>query len=220
MVIKIQNASKSFDDVVVLNDVNISIEDVSIVGLAGGSGGGKTTLLRCIQGLETIDSGVIECAQKVSFMFQDFQLFPHMTVMRNITYALAIKDKLRKAEYEEQAMELLRTLGIDDKAQEYPRVLSGGQKQRVALARSLMIRPDVLLCDEPTSGLDVMTIAGVASLLRSVCEMGITIVIASHDLDFLTSVSDRVILLKGGAIAIDVYVSKCGDPVSLLKRYY
>jgi polar amino acid transport system ATP-binding protein len=220
MVIKVKNINKSFDGIKILNDISMDIVDVAIVGLAGESGGGKTTLLRCIQGLETVDSGSIECDRRACFMFQDFQLFPHMTVIKNVTYAPVLKDKSKKSDYKSQAMDILQALGIRDKAFEYPKTLSGGQKQRVALARSLMIRPEVLLCDEPTSGLDILTTAGVISLLRSVRDMGIAIIIASHDLDFLTSISDRVVLLKKGSIAVDVCISKCNDPKDLLKRHY
>jgi polar amino acid transport system ATP-binding protein len=220
MVIRIQNVRKSFNGVSILNGISMDIEDAAIVGIAGGSGCGKTTLLRCIQGLETVDSGMIECSCRVCFMFQDFQLFPNMTVMQNVTYAPILKDKKKKSCYETQAKEILTALGMCNKADAYPRTLSGGQKQRVALARSLMIRPDVLLCDEPTSGLDVMSISGVVSLLRSVRDTGITIVIASHDLDFLTNVADRIVLLKNGSIAADVNISECNDPICLLKELY
>ncbi|MDR0695544.1 MAG: ATP-binding cassette domain-containing protein [Holosporales bacterium] len=190
----------------VLNSVNIEIKAGNIVGVVGPSGGGKSTLLRCIQGLESIDSGKIEKYGRTGFMFQDFQLFPHMTVLRNLTFAplvrsiaytseLGITDKREAKNYiENEAMQLLRTLWIDHKASAYPSSLSGGQKQRVALARSLMMKPNILLCDEPTSGLDQTTSAEVASLLNKVnTDSGITILIASHDREFLKLVSNTII---------------------------
>jgi polar amino acid transport system ATP-binding protein len=154
-------------------------------------------------------------------MFQDFQLFPHMTVLQNLTYAPDLKDRNKKEEHKNQAESILKNLGIGSKAGKYPVALSGGQKQRVALARSLITNPDILLCDEPTSGLDVSTTMDVVSLLKSVNEQfAVTMIIASHDLDFLTKISDRIVLLKNGTIAVDVDPRQCDDPVNYLKKYY
>jgi polar amino acid transport system ATP-binding protein len=218
--LKICNVCKSFNHVKVLDDVNVNIERHSIVGLAGSSGSGKSTLLRCIQGLEKPDDGIITCVGKFSFMFQDFQLFPHMTVLQNLIYAPTLKDGVNKKQYIEKAEASLKDLGINEKKMEYPGSLSGGQKQRVALARSLMIDPDVLLCDEPTSGLDVATINDVADLLRRVNKKNVTIVIASHDLDFLVNLCDRIILLKFGKIIVDVCPSQYEDAAAHLKNFY
>ena len=216
--LKINNVSKKFDNTVVLNDINLDIEKGSIIGLAGLSGSGKSTLLRCIQGLDSQDTGTIECNGKVGFMFQDFQLFPHITVLDNLSYAPSIKDK--ETNYKDKAQELLAELGIADKYSSYPHELSGGQKQRVALARSLMMHPCCLLCDEPTSGLDVATISDVVNLLFKVKAMGVTMLIASHDLDFLSKVADRVVVLKQGEIKLDVKPASLDDPIAVLKEHY
>jgi polar amino acid transport system ATP-binding protein len=214
----VQNVTKKFEENNVLDDISFTIQAGHIVGLAGPSGGGKSTLLRCIQNLESIDSGGIELKAKSGFMFQDFQLFPHMTVLKNLTYAVELEKK--EASSVEKAQKLLTQLGVEHKANAYPKELSGGQKQRVALARSLMTDPQVLLCDEPTSGLDVATIEEVISLLKSIQELGVSMIIASHDLDFLTKISDRIILLKGGKVVFDGAPQEITDPISLLKQYY
>jgi polar amino acid transport system ATP-binding protein len=148
-------------------------------------------------------------------MFQDFQLFPHMTVMQNLIYAPRLNDQ--STNYEEGAFKKLENLGLKNKAHDYPSKLSGGQKQRVALARILMMQPDILLCDEPTSGLDVATTEDVVALLKSV---RITMIIASHDLDFLTKVSDRIILMKSGHVVCDMQPHDHHEAIEKLKAYY
>lgn len=214
----INQASKYFGSLPVLNNINLKVQAQTVLGLAGPSGSGKSTLLRCIQQLETLDSGTVEVTGQSGFMFQDFQLFPHMTVMQNLVYAPRLQNKT--VNHEEQAHALLLSLGISDKASAYPQQLSGGQKQRVALARSLMMKPNLLLCDEPTSGLDLATIDEVISLLNSVKSLGVTMVIASHDLDFLSKMSDRLIVLKGGQLVADVVPKKLAEPILHLKQYY
>ena len=196
--LKISNLYKSFGNTLILEDINLIVEKLSIVGLAGPSGGGKSTLLRCIQNLETIDSGNIQCEGSTGFIFQDFQLFSHMTVLQNLIYARELKNKSKY--YKKQSMTMLERLGIVNKTNEYPCKLSGGQKQKVALARSLMMQPDILLCDEPTSGLDALSISDVVSLLKLVNSIGVTMIIASHDLDFLTQISTCIVCLKNGKI--------------------
>ncbi|MDR3317598.1 MAG: ATP-binding cassette domain-containing protein [Puniceicoccales bacterium] len=219
--LKIREVCKAFNNINVLKNISFDVEKSDILGCAGPSGCGKSTLLRCIQKLEIIDQGTIESNGRVCFMFQDFQLFPHMTVFQNLTYAPTLKNKNKKEDYQKQAVKILEDLGIESKANIYPGALSGGQKQRVALARSLMTNPDILLCDEPTSGLDVSTTMDVVSLLKSINEQfGVTMVIASHDLDFLTKISDRIILLKNGTITIDINAQEWNDPVNFLKAYY
>lgn len=214
----IKNACKKFGAQIVLQDVSFNLEKSSIVGIAGPSGCGKSTLLRCIQKLEKLDAGVIECAGTTGFMLQDFQLFPHMTVLENLVYAPKLHNKL--VNYEAIALAKLKQLGLESKANQYPAKLSGGQKQRVALARSLMMQPDVLLCDEPTSGLDIATTEDVVDLLKSVSATGVTMVIASHDLDFLTKIADRIILMKAGSIVCDMYTDNQLETIAKLKAYY
>jgi polar amino acid transport system ATP-binding protein len=235
----IANASKYFGSTPVLNKLNLDLETNTILGLAGPSGSGKSTLLRCIQQLEVLSAGTIKVDGKSGFMFQDFQLFPHMTVLKNLTYApklrLKTMDKAKKTfsasdnkpsdglpdnleDIQEQTQSLLTALGIADKAQHFPHQLSGGQKQRVALARSLMMHPSLLLCDEPTSGLDPAMIEEIIVLLQSVKAMGVTMVIASHDLNFLTRIADRLIVLKGGELIADLNPADVEHPIHYLKQ--
>ncbi|MBP6219376.1 MAG: amino acid ABC transporter ATP-binding protein [Oligoflexales bacterium] len=195
--LKIQDLSLRFASTLVLDSVNLAVEKASIVGLAGSSGGGKSSLLRCIQGLETPSSGSVHCEGRVGFMFQDFQLFPHMTVLQNLIYAPKLKGSKT---YLEKAKSLLNTLGIQDKSAMFPKNLSGGQKQRVALARALMMGPEILLCDEPTSGLDASNILEVVNLLKSINDKGVTMLIASHDQDFLKAISHHIVHLNRGKI--------------------
>ncbi|MDR2645952.1 MAG: ATP-binding cassette domain-containing protein [Holosporaceae bacterium] len=216
--LRVSNIHKSFNGVKILDGITVDISKSEIFGLAGPSGSGKSTLLRCIQDLEKPDCGMIERNGKTCFMFQDFQLFPHMTVVENLLYAPNLTGEKNKNE--QRANTILMDLGLESKKYAYPQELSGGQKQRVALARSLMINPDILLCDEPTSGLDVATTMDVVLLLKSVCETGVTMVIASHDLDFLTKISDRIVLLKNGKIVVDMNMSKYDDPINYLRKYY
>jgi polar amino acid transport system ATP-binding protein len=218
--IVIKKVSKSFGDHAALRELDLEIGAGDSVGLAGPSGSGKSTLLRCIQGLEIPDSGAISRGGRPGFMFQDFQLFPHMTVWENISYAPAVRKFLSPSDLTTRANELLRHLGIGRFKNRYPCSLSGGQKQRVALARTLIFNPDILLCDEPTSGLDIATTMDVAALLKSIQNKKTTIVIASHDLDFLMQISNRIILLKNGEIASDIDPKKLANPIEYLKRLY
>lgn len=217
--LEIHNIKKSFGSFNVLDNISINIDEKSITGLAGPSGSGKSTLLRCIQGLELPDSGEIICNKKTTFMFQDFQLFPHMDVLENLTYAPSINNK-KNENLKDKAIDLLSKLDIKDKLHSYPIELSGGQKQRVALCRNLMMSSELLLCDEPTSGLDVSTIDEIITLLESVRKLGVDIIIASHDLDFLTNIADRIILLKNGSIIKDIKVNETNEPIKLLRNFY
>ncbi len=216
--LKINHLSKSFGQHSVLHDITISIHKSQIIGLAGSSGSGKSTLLRLIQRLEVPDSGSIDSKARMGFMFQDFQLFPHMTVWDNIIYAPKIRGK--KTKYTEKAKKIIHSLGLSHKISFYPNKLSGGQKQRVALARTLMMTPDILLCDEPTSGLDVATIEDVILLINSVRDMGVSIVIASHDLDFLTKIADKIFVLKNGRLTCEVCPKDLENPINYLKNMY
>ena len=216
--LEVKNASKRYEQQIVLNQINLKLDANSIIGLAGPSGSGKSTLLRCIQQLESLDSGNIECLGKCGFMFQDFQLFPHMNVLNNLIYAPKLYDK--NANHELKAAELLQKLGLTDKALSFPQHLSGGQKQRVALARSLMMKPDLLLCDEPTSGLDRAAINDVIALLKGVKEMQVTMLIASHDLAFLSSIAERIVVIKQGNLVADIQTNQLSDPASYIHNFY
>lgn len=215
--LKIKDVCKAFGNNTVLQDITFEIGGAKIIGLAGSSGSGKSTLLRLIQKLENPDSGTIENDVRTGFMFQDFQLFPHMTVWQNITYSPALHNK---EEYIAQAKEITERLSIAHKIAVYPAQLSGGQKQRAALARSLMMNPGLLLCDEPTSGLDVATIQDVVSLLESIRGMGVCIIIASHDLDFLTQIADEIFVLKNGKLVKSVVPKNMENPIHYLKNLY
>lgn len=214
----IHNLTKKNKTLTILQHLSLSIKKMEIVGLAGPSGSGKSTLLRSIQGLEKINSGSITLNGTSGFMFQDFQLFPHLTVLENLLYAPSLQEPQKN--YRPAAEQLLKELGIFDKADVLPKNLSGGQKQRVALARSLMMHPELLLCDEPTSGLDIATITDVVQLLSSVRDKGITMLIASHDLDFLTKIADRIILLKEGKIIADIKPTELENPIEYLTTLY
>ncbi len=216
--LNISNVSKQYGKTSILNNIDFQIKKNSIVGLAGSSGSGKSTLLRCIQKLEKVDKGHIDYKGISSFMFQDFQLFPHMTILENLVYAPKTVFKNQFAEND--ALILLEKLGLKNKANVYPCKLSGGQKQRVALARCLMLNPDILLCDEPTSGLDVATIQDVVELLNTVHAMGVTMIIASHDVDFLTNIASRIIVLKNGLKTADIDISQILNPSETLKLLY
>lgn len=214
----LDKVSKSFAGQPVLKAITLTVESAQVLGLAGSSGSGKSTLLRCIQGLEKPDTGSIETQVKTGFMFQDFQLFPHMTVLNNLIFAPSLHNNEKN--HLQSAQQLLTQLGIADKANCYPHQLSGGQKQRVALARSLMMSPNLLLCDEPTSGLDVATITDVVNLLKSVQQMGIAMIIASHDLDFLTRMADIIVLLKQGHIISRIDPRSVDNPIDYLQDRY
>lgn len=194
--ISVRNVVKSYDKKKVLNEVNLEVSSNEIVGLMGPSGCGKSTMLRCIQGLEKIDAGEIDCQGSVGFVFQDFQLFPHMTVMENLLCAVYAK----KDQFFEKAENILESLEVKGLAHMYPGTLSGGQKQRVALARALVLEPQVLLCDEPTSGLDAKTARGVSDLLKNVSKSTGSLIIASHDLPFLKETADRIVVFSEGKV--------------------
>ncbi|MGL4721991.1 MAG: ATP-binding cassette domain-containing protein [Desulfovibrionaceae bacterium] len=219
--IYIENISKLFLNKTILKNLSLTIAGGEILGLAGPSGSGKSTLLRCIQGLETIYSGNIICTGSTGFLFQDFQLFPHMTVLENIMYTPCTIKNVSPPKAKEEALALLKTLELTEKIDYYPKDLSGGQKQRVALARALILNPDILLCDEPTSGLDRKSIYAVSSLLSTLTTKDKSIVIASHDLDFLSTLCTRIILIKDGSIVLDSQKSEIHELSSIeIAKYY
>lgn len=213
--LELRGVGKAFDDKVVLDEVDLLVAAGEVVSLIGASGSGKTTLLRCINLLEPIDAGAIyldgeeitaigvdpnPVRRRVGIVFQSFNLFPHMTVERNITLALTEVLKRSRAEARAEATTLLGRLGLADKAAHYPDRLSGGQQQRVAIARALALSPEVLLLDEITSALDPELVGEVLDVVRELRGSGITLVIATHEMGFAREISDRVCFLEAGRI--------------------
>ena len=214
--IKVENLHKSFGDLEVLKGVSEHIKKGEVVSVIGASGSGKSTFLRCLNMLEEPESGSIifegvditqekvnidKHRQKMGMIFQHFNVFPHMTVIENITMAPMLIKKKSKEEAEEQAMKLLEMVGLADKRDEYPRRLSGGQKQRLAIVRALAMEPDVMLFDEPTSALDPEMVGEVLQVIKNLVKSGMTAVIVTHEMGFAKEVSDRVLFMDGGVIA-------------------
>lgn len=203
-IISVENVYKKFDGTTnILNGVNLEIKKGEVISIIGASGGGKSTLLRCIIGLEEIDSGSIKTPElnKMGMVFQSFNLFPHMTALHNIMEALVVVDKKNKEEAKEIGMKLLERVGLGERANFYPKALSGGQKQRVAIARAMARNPEVLLFDEPTSALDpemVKEVLNVILHLRDNSDM--TMVIVSHEIDFVNKISDRIVVMENGVV--------------------
>ncbi|WP_291255352.1 amino acid ABC transporter ATP-binding protein [Fusobacterium sp.] len=204
MIIKIRDLYKNYDnDVKILKGVNLDIEKGEVISIIGASGGGKSTLLRCMIGLEKIDGGSIETPdrKKMGMVFQNFNLFPHKTALQNIMESLVIVDKMSKEEAKRVGLELLEKVGLKERADFYPKALSGGQKQRVAIARAMAKNPEVLLFDEPTSALDpdmVNEVLNVIQNLKDTTDM--TMVIVSHEIDFVNKISDRIVVMENGNI--------------------
>lgn len=204
MFIKVENLYKKYSESeMILKNVNLEIEKGKVISIIGASGGGKSTLLRCLIGLEEIDSGTIIVPEKnkMGMVFQSFNLFPHMTALQNIMESLIVVDKMEKAKAKEIALNLLEKVGLKERANFYPKALSGGQKQRVAIARALAKNPELLLFDEPTSALDpemVKEVEAVIEELRNTSE--ITMIIVSHEIDFVNQISDRIIVMENGQV--------------------
>ena len=213
--IYVKDLHKSFGDVEVLKGINQHIAPGEKVAVIGPSGSGKSTFLRCLNLLEqptlgsiTIDGEDIlekgkdinRIRQKMGMVFQQFNLFPHLTVMRNITLAPTLLKKKSKAEAEEKATELLNRVGLLEKADAYPAQLSGGQKQRIAIARALAMEPEIMLFDEPTSALDPEMVGEVLDVMTDLAKAGMTMVVVTHEMGFAREVSDRVVFMDGGAI--------------------
>lgn len=200
MIIKIRDLFKTYEgDVKILKGVNLDIEKGEVISIIGASGGGKSTLLRCMIGLEDIDGGSIETPdkKKMGMVFQSFNLFPHKTALQNIMESLIVVDKMPKEEAKKIGLELLDRVGLKERANFYPKALSGGQKQRVAIARAMAKNPDVLLFDEPTSALDpemVNEVLNVIQNLRDTTDM--TMVIVSHEIEFVNKISDRIVVME------------------------
>ena len=214
--IVVNNLRKSFGGQEVIRGVSTHIAKGEVVSIIGPSGSGKSTFLRCINLLETPDSGdiiiggrkindpsvdVFEVRRHMGMVFQHFNLFPHLTVCENITIAPCKLLGMTKAEAEETAMELLDRVGLADKRDAYPRQLSGGQKQRIAIARSLAMKPDMMLFDEPTSALDPEMVKEVLNVIQSLAKEGMTMAIVTHEMNFAREISDRVMFMDEGVIA-------------------
>lgn len=200
-VLTVKNLQKSFGKTQVLKDISFEVEDGEIVSIIGSSGSGKSTLLRCITKLETPDSGEIRVDGKMGLVFQNFNLFPHYSVLRNITEAPVHVMKVPKEEAEKEARNLLERLGLGDKADAYPHQLSGGQAQRVSIARALALKPKILFFDEPTSALDPELTGEVLKVIRSLADLNMTMVIVTHEMEFARDLSDRIIFMDQGVIA-------------------
>ena len=204
MFIKVENLYKKYSESeMILKNVNLEIEKGEVISIIGASGGGKSTLLRCLIGLEEIDSGTVVVPEKnkMGMVFQSFNLFPHMTALQNIMESLIVVDKMEKSKAKEIALELLEKVGLKERANFYPKALSGGQKQRVAIARALAKNPELLLFDEPTSALDpemVKEVEAVIEELRNTSD--ITMVIVSHEIDFVNQISDRIVVMENGQV--------------------
>ena len=216
--IKVNNLHKSFNDNEVLKGVNEHIDDGEVVVVIGPSGSGKSTFLRCLNLLETPDDGEIwvneqqinapnvnvnKVRQKMGMVFQHFNLFPHLTVMENITLAPVKLKKMTKLEAIEKGKELLKIVGLEEKADSYPAQLSGGQKQRIAIARSLAMEPEIMLFDEPTSALDPEMVGEVLDVMKSLAKSGMTMVVVTHEMGFAKEVADRVVFIDEGVIMED-----------------
>ncbi|AVI42793.1 MULTISPECIES: amino acid ABC transporter ATP-binding protein [Bacillus] len=213
--ITVKNLKKSFGDHEVLKDINAVIEEKEVVCVIGPSGSGKSTFLRCLNKLEDITAGEVvvhghtitdpkvninKVRQEVGMVFQHFNLFPHKTVLENITIApVKVKGTDKKAAVD-KAMDLLEKVGLKDKAKSYPNQLSGGQKQRVAIARALAMDPKVLLFDEPTSALDPEVVGDVLAVMKQLAVEGMTMIVVTHEMGFAREVGDRVIFMDGGYI--------------------
>ncbi len=212
--LRLEGVRKSFGSVEVLRGVDLDVGEHEVVCLIGASGSGKSTLLRCINLLERIDAGRIflhgeeisqgvdanKVRRRVGIVFQAFNLFPHMNVLRNVTLAPTRVLGKRRVEAEAEAMALLERFGLADKRDEYPDRLSGGQQQRVAIVRALAMRPDLMLLDEVTSALDPELVAEVLSVIQELAEGGMTMLIATHEMSFARDTADRVCFLDAGRI--------------------
>ena len=214
-ILKVKGLSKQFDDLPVLDNLSLSVKKGEVVVIVGPSGCGKSTFLRCLNGLEDIDEGEVllgeekvnpnkknlsRTRERIGMVFQSYDLFPHKTILQNITLAPIKVKKRKKAEVEEEAIKLLDRVGLLSKKDSYPRQLSGGQKQRVAIVRALIMHPEVLLLDEITAALDPEMVREVLDVVLSLAKEGRTMLIVTHEMAFAKAVADRVIFLENGKI--------------------
>ena len=210
--LEIENLKKSFEDLDVLHDISLGVEEGEVVAIIGPSGSGKSTLLRCCTGLEQADSGTIHYEGSYGLVYQNFNLFPHYSVLKNIMDAPISVQKQSKKEAEKEARRLLEKMGLGDKADVYPCQLSGGQQQRVAIARALALKPSILFFDEPTSALDPELTGEILKVIRELAEEKMTMVIVTHEMSFARDVADRVIFMDGG------YIIEQGDPKEVIEH--
>lgn len=225
--IKVENLCKSFGKLEVLKNISQSIYEGEVISIIGPSGSGKSTFLRCLNLLERPSSGNVFFEgvnitdkkvnidmhrQKIGMVFQLFNVFPHLTVLENITLAPVLERRIPKEEAEKQAISLLERVGLEDKKNEYPTKLSGGQKQRLAIVRALAMEPKVILFDEPTSALDPEMVKEVLEVIKDLVLSGMTIVIVTHEMAFAKEVSDRVLFMDGGIIQEE------GTPVEIFNN--
>jgi len=210
--LKIENLKKSFENVDVLHDISLSVEEGEVVAIIGPSGSGKSTLLRCCTGLETQDSGSIRYEGHFGLVFQNFNLFPHYTVLKNIMDAPVHVQKQNKKDAEKTARNLLEKMGLLDKAKAYPCQLSGGQQQRVAIARALALKPSILFFDEPTSALDPELTGEILKVIKELASENMTMVIVTHEMSFARDVADHVIFMDGG------YIIEEGNPMAVIEH--
>lgn len=225
--IHVENLKKNFGKLEVLKDISIDIAEGEVVVLLGPSGSGKSTFLRCLNQLEIATDGSIyvdsnnitdkstdinKVRENIGMVFQHFNLFPHKTVLENIMHAPVTLKKLTKKEAKNKAMQLLRRVGMDSKADAYPSQISGGQKQRVAIARALAMNPDIMLFDEPTSALDPEMVGEVLAVMKELAAEGMTMVVVTHEIGFAKEVADRIVFMDGG------YIVEQGSPQEVLQN--
>ena len=217
-IIELKNLKKQYGDNVVLKNINLHVDRGEVVSIIGPSGSGKSTILRCIVDLESITSGEVliegnnltdknvdkkikkEMLLKTGMVFQTFNLFPHMAVRNNIVRTLKLVKKMATMEAENTAKKMLDLVGLSDKINSFPNELSGGQKQRVAIARALALQPDIMLFDEPTSALDPELVKEVLDIIRKLKKQKITMLIVSHEMNFVREISDRIVVMEKGEI--------------------
>ena len=217
-ILRIKNLSKRYDDISVLENIDLSVKKGEVIVIVGPSGCGKSTLLRCLNGLEEIQEGEVwlddevvnpnkknlsKNREKIGMVFQSYDLFPHLTILQNVTLAPIKVKKRKRAEVEKEALELLERVGLVSKKDNYPRQLSGGQKQRVAIVRALIMHPEVLLLDEITAALDPEMVGEVLDVMKELAKEGMTMVVVTHEMGFAREVGNRVLFMADGKLLVD-----------------
>ena len=225
--LKVEHLKKNFGDLEVLKDLNLEVQEGEVICIIGPSGSGKSTFLRCMNNLEEITGGKViiddydltdpsqdinKIRENIGMVFQQFNLFPHLTVMENIMLAPKELKKESPEDIKKRALNLLETVGLEEKADDYPKSLSGGQKQRVAIARALAMQPDIMLFDEPTSALDPEMVGDVLEVMQRLASQGMTMLVVTHEMGFAKEVADRVIFMDGG------YIVEEGPPDQLFNH--